>query len=87
MNRNPSNWEKYKQRNFCVKLLRQNKKNYFNNIDVKDLNDNKKFWKTIKPKFSNKTKTVDTIILTENNKIIKDEKLIAETFKNYFTDL
>ena len=44
------------------------------------------FWKTIKPKFSNKTKTVDTIILTENNKIIKDERLIAETFKNYFTE-
>ena len=28
---------------------------YFQNIDV---NDNKMFWKTVKPKFSNKCKTI-----------------------------
>ena len=48
-------WDSYKkQRNFCVNLLRKTKKEYFENINVKDINDNKKFWKTIKPFFSNK---------------------------------
>ena len=43
-----------KQRNFCVNLLRNNKKDYFEKLNIKDLTDNKKFLKTIKPFFSDK---------------------------------
>ena len=40
------NWENYKkQRNFCVALLWRN--NYFQNLNVKDLSDNKNFWKQL----------------------------------------
>ena len=35
-------------------LLRKTKTEYFKNLNVKDLSDNRKFWKTIKPYFSNK---------------------------------
>ena len=36
-------WDSYKkQRNFCVNPLRKTKKEYFENINVKDINDNKK---------------------------------------------
>ena len=46
------NWENNKkQRNFCVTLLRRIKNHYFQNLNVKDLSDNKKFWKTVKPYF------------------------------------
>ena len=55
-------------------------------MDVKNVTDNKKFWKTIKPKFSNKFKTANTIILVEDEKILLDEKTIANTFNNYSTD-
>ena len=68
-------------------ILRKSKKQYFNNSDVKNVTDNKKFWKTIKPKFSNKCKTANTIILVENEKKSQDEKAIANTFNNYFTDV
>ena len=82
------NFENYKkQRNICVNLLRKSKKQYFNNIDVKNVMDNKKFWKPIRPKFSNKCKTPNTIILFENEKIWQDHKAIANTFINYFTDV
>ena len=38
------NWDSYKkQRNFCLKLLRQTKEKYFNNIHVKKVSDNKAF--------------------------------------------
>ena len=48
-------WNNYKkQRNFCVNLLRNTKKDCFQKLNVKDLTDNKKFWKIIKPFFSNK---------------------------------
>ena len=47
----------------------------------------KSIWKTIRPKFSNKYKTANTIILVENNKILQDDKAIANTFINYFDDV
>ena len=60
------NSKKYKQqRNCCVKLLRKTKMEYFQNMDVNKVNDNKMFWKTVKPRFLNKCKTANTIILTE----------------------
>ena len=43
-----------KQRHSCVNLLRKEKKNYYNNLDIKIFDDNKAFWKGIKPLFSDK---------------------------------
>ena len=45
------------------------------------------FWKTVKPRFSNKGKSASTFILTEGDMIIKNEKLTAHTFNNYFADI
>ena len=46
------------------------------------------FQKTVKPpRFSNKYNNGNTIILTEGDMIIKKEKLIADTFNNYFADI
>ena len=48
------NKRKYnEQGNYCVSLLRRTKKNYFNNLNEKALTNNKMFWKTVKPLFSN----------------------------------
>ena len=44
-----------RQINFCVKLLRKSKKDFHNNLSVKRITDNRKFWQTIKPNFNNKT--------------------------------
>ena len=44
-NKNPTEMNKtnYKrQRNFCVNLLKREKRNYYNNLDIKVLDDNKK---------------------------------------------
>ena len=60
---------------------------YFQSMDVNKVNDNKLFWKTVKLRFSNKIKTANTIILTEGYMIIKNDKLIADTFNNYFADI
>ena len=40
-NSSAKNWNSYKkQRNFCLKLLRQTKEKYFNNINVKKVSFN-----------------------------------------------
>ena len=48
--RNPNriNENNYKrQENFVVNLMRREKKRYYENIDPRNISDNKKFWKTI----------------------------------------
>ena len=60
---------------------------FFQNMDVSKVNDNKMFGESVKARFSNKCKTANTIILTEGDMIIKNEKLIADTFNNYFADI
>ena len=51
-----------KQRNWCVSLLRKEKKKYFANLNEKDITDNKKFWQTIKPFLSEKTKSREKLL-------------------------
>ena len=42
--KNEENWCKYKiQCNYCVKLLYKTKKQYYKNLDIKEVSDNKKF--------------------------------------------
>ena len=54
-NRSNRNRELFrKQRNLCVSLLRKSKKDYFSNLNEKQITDNKRFWKTVKPFLSNK---------------------------------
>ena len=44
-----------KQRNFCVSLLRKVKREYFANLNGKNITDNRRFWQTIKPFSPRKT--------------------------------
>ena len=86
--RSYDNWDKYKkQRNFCVKLLRKTKQDYFSNTDVKSVSDTKKFWKTIKPYFSNKGLNSNKIFLSEKGKLINDPVAIATTTNDYFVNI
>ena len=87
-NRTEENWDSYKkQRNFCVNLLRKTKKDYFNDLNIKNITDNKAFWKTIKPYFSNKGLNSSSLILSEKNKIVTNDQDIANIMNNYFTGI
>ena len=84
-NKNEDNRALYvKQRNYCVSLLRKSKKKYYENLDERNLIDNKLFWKTIKPSFSDKIVTRDSRHLTENGEVVKTELETAETLNNFF---
>ena len=77
-----------KQRDYCVSLLRKSKRNYYSNLNVKDITDNKKFWKTIKPLFSDKTKSAVSITLKDsNNKIVDSQDEVANIFNDYFSKI
>ena len=57
----PENLRKYKQQ----------RNNYFDNLNAKVIADNKKFWSVVKPLFSNKRKAMNTIVLSEKEKLMK----------------
>ena len=76
-----------RQINFCVKLLRKTKKEFYNNLNVKYITENKLFWKTVKPSFTGKTLKDERITLVENNKVVSDESELVEIFSKYFGNI
>ena len=54
-----------KQRNICVTLIKQLKKNFFSKLNTRDVIDNKTFWRKVKPLFTDKVQTKSKITLIE----------------------
>ena len=71
------------QRNKCVSLLRKTKINYYGNLNVKDITDNK----TVKPFLSDKSKTSDKIHLNEKGELLNSESETAEVLNNFFSNI
>ena len=76
-----------KQRNICVSLIKKAKRNYYKNLDLKHINNNKKFWASVKPLFSNKIKPAENIYLGEPGDIIRNEKEVANVINKYFVNI
>ena len=86
--RNDASQSAYKkQRNLCVTLLRKAKKQYFSNLEPKVITDNKKFWKSVKPLFSDKITVTKIIILIENGEVLSSDTDIVDTFNVYFSNV
>ena len=85
--RSSENWQSYKrQRNICSNILKSTKKTFFEALKINEITDNRKFWKTVKPFFTDNCKTTN-IILTERNETLNDNKKISDTFNDYFTNI
>ena len=64
------------------------KSDYYRNLDLGgDLTDNRKFWKTVKPVFSNEIQTSSSVTLIEDGEVITDDAKIAEIFNHYFANI
>ena len=87
-NQTIENWNEFrKHRNSCVKLLRREKRNYYNNLDISLVTDNKKFWKTVKPLLSDKLQSKNKIVLIEDETIISNDDEVAETMNEFFVSV
>ena len=76
------------------------KKSFFSNINTSDITDDKTFWNTVKPFFTDKIKTKSKITLIEkkivsqegqeeivSEKIITEDQAIAEVFNKFFINI
>ena len=87
-NNNEENRKLYtKQRNYCVFLLRKTRTAYYENLDEREVSDNKLFCKTVKPSLSEKFSAKERISLSENGEIVKTEKGTADFFNNFLAIL
>ena len=76
-----------KQRNICVSLLRETKRDYFANLDTKTMKDNRKFWKTVNPLFSEKSYSKESISLINKDGLITENEDLAKTFNIFFSNI
>ena len=89
-NKNPiiDNWIQFKrQRNKCVKLVRQAKTNFYSTLSLKVLSDQKTFWNTVKPIFNEKSLNEKVCTLVENESIVSNHRDIAEVMNDYFVNI
>ena len=90
-NRTEENETAYKrQRNYCSKILKKTKATYYGNLKPSNVSDNKNFWKNVKPLFSEKCVTADSISLIEKTsafkeEIISDDEKLANIFNKFFS--
>ena len=84
-NKSEKSFKAYKkQKNFCSRLYKKERKRFFNSLNPSFVTDNKLFWKTIKPFFSNKGSYGSQIKLLEKDEVFQDHDLIAKELNKYF---
>ena len=68
--------------------MRLKKKKYYESLDISKIPDNKTFWKTICPLFSNKSYLTNSrITLLKNGAILSEEAKVADTFNEFFSNV
>ena len=67
-------------------MYKKERKRFYINLEVNKLTDNKLFWKTIKPLFSDKSTNTKQIVLNHGDNIISNEKEVAETLNTFFRE-
>ena len=73
-----------KQKFFCSRLYKKERKKYYSNLDIKNITDNKKFWQTVKPLFTDKGSKNQNITLVKDNCIISNDQDVSESLNNFF---
>ena len=53
--RSSEQWQNYKRQcNICSNILKSAKKTFFENLNINEITENRNFWKTVKPFFTDR---------------------------------
>ena len=68
--------------------MKKTKKEYFGNLNEKNVCDNETFWKTVKPFLSDKIVSKEQITLVEIiSEIISEDRYVAQTLNSFFSNI
>ena len=76
-----------RQTHLCTSFLKKAKREYYANLNPSVMSDNKKFWRTIKPRFSDKVITSESITLVDNQDICSDTEMVTLVFNIFFSNV
>ena len=76
-----------RQKNYCVSLLQKSKRGCYENLNIKNVTDNKLFWESVKPLLSDKSRIRDRISINEQGDILKTKSETAETLNSFFSNI
>ena len=68
-------------------MVKKTKKENFQNSNLSDVTDKRKFWTTVSLLFGNKVETNHRINLIEKNVLVTSDEEIAITFKEFFAEI
>ena len=75
-----------KHKNFVDRESKRAMREFYNNLDVRSLEDNKIFWRTFGDNVSEKTKSKQNITLVKDSNIISNDKAVADEFSRVFEE-
>ena len=85
--KNPVDQVAYKkQKNFVSRLCKRERRKFYNNLDTHNITDNKRFWRTMKPLFNDKSSSNQVNNLLIDGKIVNKDDEIAQNLNNYFAN-
>ena len=67
--------------------MQKSKIDYYNTLNDKNICDNSKFWKGVKPLSSNKIVSNEKITLVEGKEITKIDQTNAKVLNNFFSNI
>ena len=73
-----------RQKNYCSRLYKKERKRYYSNLDVKKVSDNKTFWRTVKPFLSDKGAGRDAITLIGDD-ILQEDTDVVKVLGDFFS--
>ena len=78
-----------RQRNCCVSLLRKSKRGYYENLSIKNVTDNKLFWKSVKHLLSDKSRIRDKskVNISKKGEILKTKLETSESLNSFFSNI
>ena len=75
-----------RQKNYCNRLDKRERKKFYNNLELNTITDNRKFWSTMKPFLTDKGVSKNSIKLIVGSKIIVEDCEVADTLNIYFNN-
>ena len=67
--------------------MKNTKKSYFENLDTKKITDNRSFWRTVLPLFTQNSSKGEKINHIDDSKTISSDEELCETFNQFFSNV
>ena len=70
-----------------MSMNRKGKRDFYHSVDINAIDNDKKFWKAVKPMFPSGNPMGEKAVLIEEGEVMSDDKVIAECLNSHFVNI